>query len=359
MTINISFGGGTVSRPGSYSTVDTLNMTPMELGAFKILAFVGVPAASGATIAMNKVSYYNDPAIALKEIGNCDLLGAMQAAWGHGADLIAVSPVALTASDTDWQAAIDLLQYEFVDGIIPITVAGANQAKVDAHVTLMSNVTNRRERRAFYGHATGISAASVASTLTNELGLLATPCPFVYDATGALVVKPSYYTAAAIAGVWASQESQEPVTFKYLKFPGFEKNYLSSEITALLAAHICPVEYVRNKGYRIVQGVTLSASEDLSKVELSVSTLKADMSKALRTYFQDKYVGHAGVAGIEVTIYNDLISMLELFKTNGWINGYVDGTPRVVKTGTTFAVEYEAKPTLPINNFLITSHFTL
>jgi hypothetical protein len=83
------------------------------------------------------------------------------------------------------------------------------------------------------------------------------------------------------------------------------------------------------------------------------------MSQNIRSYFEDKYVGQAGVAGIQITIYNDLVSLVEGFKKLGWISDYVKGSVQVVQNGTAFTLDWEGTPTLPINNFLITSHFTL
>jgi hypothetical protein len=83
------------------------------------------------------------------------------------------------------------------------------------------------------------------------------------------------------------------------------------------------------------------------------------MSRNIRDFFEDKYVGQAGVAGIETTIYNDLVSILEGFKKQGWISAYVKESVNVTRNGTAFYLEWEGTPTLPINNFLITSHFKL
>ena len=367
MAINISFGGANIKRPGAYSIVDTANMVPIQLGASRVLAFVGVPA-SGATLPADRVSYFNDPAIAAQQIGESELLDLMRVAWQHGADLIAVSPAKVTPpatapTDAEWQAAIDLLNYEFVDGIVPVTTQQAILTKVDTHITNMSSVTNRKRRRGFYGHAAGADLTAIQAIQTAipaERGMLASPTPYIFDNdSNKVLATGSHYLAAAYAGLWASLPPQEPITYKYVEFPGLEKIYDGTEIVQLLEAHVAPVEYVRNKGYRIVQGVTLSPSDDLTQSELSVSTLKDVMSFNLEQYFEEKYVGKAGVAGIEITIYNDLVSKIEGFLKNGWIAGYVPESVKVTKSGTAFTLDWEGQPTLPINNFLITSHFTL
>ncbi|MEC0169914.1 phage tail sheath subtilisin-like domain-containing protein [Paenibacillus graminis] len=366
MSINISFGGVTIKRPGAYSTVDSSGMVPVTLGSLKVLAVIG-QLGTGATIAAGTIAYFNDPKLAASAVGQGEMLEVMNVAWRHGADLIAVSAAAVTApatapTDAEWQAAIDLLQPEEVSGIIPLTTQAAVWAKVDTHITLMSSTKNRKRRRAFYGHATGTSIADIktaAAAIPGERGLLATPCPLVADSAGNKVAKPGYYMAAAIAGLWAGQESQQPVTYKLVKFDGLEKVYIGQEIETLLEAHVCPVESVKNVGFRIVQGVTLSASEDLTQSELSVSTLKDDMSANLESFFETRYVGTPAIKGIEVIIYNDLITLIQGFEKNGWISGFIPESLKVTRNGTVFTLEWEGIPTLPINNFLITSHFTL
>ncbi|MFS8214820.1 phage tail sheath subtilisin-like domain-containing protein [Paenibacillus sp. S29] len=366
MTINISFGGANIKRPGAYSTVDSAGMTPVTLGSNKVLAMIGVPPA-GSKLPNDRVSYFNDPKIAAATIGEGELLEVMRISWRKGADLIGVAPAKITApatapTDTEWQTAIDLLQTEDVAGIIPLTTQPAIWAKVDTHVEFMSSIKNRKRRRAFYGHKPGATIAEIkdmAAGFTNERGLIVSPCPLVADSDGNKVVKPGYYMAAAVAGAWAGQPSQEPVTYKLVQFDGLEKIYIGLEIEELLEAHICPVEQVKNVGFRIVQGVTLSPSEDLTKAELSVATLADDMSDNVERYFENKYTGKAGVQGIEVTIYNDLVSLIIEFQKNGWLRGYVPESTKVTRNGTAFWLEWEGKPTPPINNFLITNHFTL
>lgn len=474
MTINLSFGGAHIQRPGAYSIVDSSNMFPASPGGFKVLAYVGivpglsaqvetstvvgtistagnvvvtvtaigmgnsprvisVPVSIGDTASVvagkiiialsadfdvasyftvggadanvtltvkstalnddflnisvvngtsagltnsltsttttpggtsgtpvGTVSYFNDPSIASKIIASCEMLDLMKISWAHGADLIAVSPVAATGTDSDWQNAIDLLSVESVDALVLASTAQALQVKVDAHCTLMSSIKNRRERRAFYGHPSGLSVASILAlqpAINNELAMMATPGMYVYDASGTKVLKGSNYLVAAYAGLWAGRASQEPITYKYVKCVGLEKIYDGVEIEQLLVGHIAPTEYVRNKGYRVVQGVTCSGSADLSQSELSVSSIKVEMSQTLRNYFEEKYIGRAAVKGIKVTIYNDFISQLEGFIVAGLITEYLNAT--VTQVGTTFVLDWEGKPTLPINNFLLTTHISL
>lgn len=374
MASGISFGGSIIKRPGAYSVVDTAGMTPISLGALRILAFVGTVGEDTNSLLLpaDTVTYFNDPSVAKSALGSCDMLDCMNIAWKYGADLIAVSPIWVDApTDDQWQDALDLLDNEFIDGIVPITSEGAIQAKVLTHVKSASSIINRKRRRAFFGHATETAIADIITQAENlqeggaERAVLATPCMYIMD-NGEKVLKPSYYLASAYAGLWAGQEPQEPITYKFVNegFVGVETIYSQADIESLLDAGIAPVEHIRNRGYRIVQGITLASAEtgvavDLTERELSVSTLKDVMSETIETYFEDKYVGQAGVDGIEVTMLNDLFSLLEGFKDANWIRDYVKESVRIVRDGTAFRPEWEGKPVLPINNFFITSHFTL
>jgi hypothetical protein len=324
----------------------------------------GITASSSAITTagvIGGVLPFNDPTIAKLALGNCEALDLMSICWQYGADLILFSPVDATATDADWQEAIDLLQTQAVDGVLVANNSASINAKLQVHCDTMSTILNRRERRAFVGHATGLALQAVLAlqTFNDELVVMATPGVYVFDANGNKVLKGSQYLASAYAGLWAGKPSKDPITYDYVKFPGIEKEYLGEEINTLLGSGVAPVEYVKSKGYRIVQGLTTSNSSDLTKNELSVSTEKMHMNVAIRDFMEDKYVGKAGVDGIEITMYNDLVTLIEGFLKAGLISSYVKDSVSIVKNGTAFRSQWQGIPTLPINNFLLTSHFTL
>jgi len=367
---SISFGGAQIKRPGAYSVVDTKTMTPTSVGSFKSLAFVGVAQGASADVKVATVRWYNSQTTkqAETDLGTGDLLDNMKIAWLCGADLIAVVVVSKTATaqapatDIEWQTALDTLNMEFVDGVCVISPTTAVQTKVQTHVKTASTILNRRERRAFVGHASGMAKEAVisqANIISDERVVFASPAVYVTGADGSKVLKSSVELASAYAGLWAGKNPQDPITYDYVQFAGLEQQYDPTTVGLLLDAGVAVCELVKGKGIRIVQGITTSTSDDLSTRELSVSTLKDVMSVDMRTFMEDKYVGQAGVEGIEITIYNDAISRIEGYKKSKWITSYVKESVKVNKSATTFSIDWEGKPTLPINNFLITSHFTL
>lgn len=364
----ITFGGAQISRPGAYSVVDTKGMVVSSAGSFRSLAFIGLAGTLKAGTDVSKPLVFNSQTTkeAREILGDGELIRHMDKAWQHGADLIYVSVVtaAIPAAPTDaeWQTAVDRLNKTFVDGVVPVTSTGGIMAKVATHCTTMSGTLNRRERRGFYGHAKGLAVEAIttlATSVNTGRALLASPAVYDYDASGAKTLYDSSLLAAAYAGLWAGKDPQDPITYDYVQFAGVETEYEATDISTLLDAGVAVTEVTR-KGFRIVQGRTCSASEDVSEQELSVATLKDVMSQDLREFLEEKHVGQAGVAGIETTIYNDAVSRIKEYRDREqWISDYVSDSIKVVKNGTAFSVDWEGKPTLPINNFLISSHFTL
>jgi hypothetical protein len=363
----ISFGGAQITRPGSYSVVDTTGMVVTNAGSFRVLAFVGQAPSAVSGLNKSEVLYYNTQNTdkARKDLGSGDLIKHMDAAWKHGADLIAVSLVnpalAEAPTDSEWQDAIDRLNKTFVDAVIPVSTEGAIIAKVQTHNVTMSSTINRRERRGFFGHPTGVAKEEVISLVNSaatERAVFASPGVYDYSADGSKVLYPSTLLAAAYAGLWAGKEPQDPITYDYVQFPGLEVEYEAADISELLEAGVAVTEVTR-KGFRIVQGRTASPSENVTEQELSVSTLKDVMSMDMRDVLEEKHVGKAGVAGIEQTIFNDAMSRILEYKRLNYISEYVEGTLKITKNGTVFETQWEGKPVLPINNFLITSRFTL
>lgn len=363
----ISFGGSSIGRPGAFSVVDTSDMIPLTVGAQKVLAFVGEAKDANVETDVTKVLYFNSPKHAREALGTGSLLKHMETAWKHGADLIAVSVVkgsgALGAlQDEDWDSAIDRFETETVHAIIPVSTSGAVQVKVDTHNSFMSNVTQRKERRGFYGHEAGLDVTAIKAlktSLNGERVVFASPAVYTEEASGR-VLQPSTILASAYAGIWAKLEPQVPITYKYVSFAGLERKYTGVEIADLLSEGVAVTEHVEGKGLRIVQGVTgATGTKDLTQVELSVSYIKDLTSQNLREQLEDKFTGQAGVAGIETSIHNYIGTILDEFVRQGWIRSYDPQKVNLIRFGTTFDIEWEGSPTLPINNFLITSRFKL
>lgn len=374
--MTISFGGIQIKRPGSYSVVSTETNTIKNSGGFKILAVVG-RVGTDTTITgddLNKVHAFNSPSDARTKVGAIssthneeDTLLVMNAAWDNGADLILFSPLPHSSNVTDanWQTAIDRLELQPVDAIIPVTTAEGIIAKIKTHVNTMSNTTNRKERRAFIGHdttSTNSQILGIATTQNSERVVLASPAVVVKKIDNTTATKPSYILAGAYAGKWASQGYQENLTYKYINtgtITDLATKHTSTAIIDFVDGKVAVSEFVYGKGLRIVKGVTTSSDTDITKTELSIASLVDFMSKDIREYFEDNFVGIPAVAGIESSVYVQVISKIEEYLKNGYISGYDAKKVSATRSDSIITITWEATPTIPVNNFLITSTFTL
>jgi hypothetical protein len=471
----ISFGGTQLYRPGAYSTVNLRTNSPIETGAFKVLAVVGsAPSGKPAT-----ALYYNDPNTADKALGGVDAVLAAKIAWEHGADLICFSltdtaaqatyavkdtsatPATLitlggkrwnatdnqlqvtilaptngvqtiTLTDTSvtpnqtetynvtntaqgWinvvntinaqsnfveavlgtfgvapavttnigatvaaaapfaggsrsastpttiAAAIDALRTEDIQGIISPLTDSTSLSAIQLHVTAMSNVQSRRERRAFIGQPLGTTYTQYVSAMAGFVSSRMTVCaPGHYKAVnGGKTLLSSAFTAAAVAGLWAGKANpNDPVTSDFMNALGLEYVW-TDEIRTLVQAQVTVVEAIPRQGYQIVQALT----GDPNLYELSVADLIDIMSRSMRDLLQSTFVGKAGYNGIVGDMVQLIQTQLESYKSQNWL---VDSTDMfnqplpayrnisVVKMGSRYSVSYEMKPSEPTNYITIT-----
>lgn len=378
----VYFNGQQIFKPGAYSKVDASGMTASSVGGGRVLAVIG--QAPGGTdkednpivLDPTRIYWFNDATSARATLGSTDdpttkgdlFLGA-SIAWAGGnstgADLIACVPLGVDSETNlptadSWANALSLLENVQVHGIIALSEDETVQAQVKEHINSMSTTKRRKERRGFYGHPLNTTVESVVSRVASfgtQRACLVSP-GMQLAVKGTVVTLPSYYTACAVAGVWAGLPLGEPLTFKYINALGLEKHYDDLEIDTLLQAGVMVIEEVPNKGRRIVQQLTChTEDENILYSELSVATLADFMSVDLRESLEDKFVGHPTNASIGTSIYNFAVSRLNAYKKEGWVVDYRNVVIR--QNGTAFDVEWEGLPAIPINWILITSHFSI
>lgn len=265
----------------------------------------------------------------------------------------------------DWQTCIDLLEsVTQCDGIIPVTTDATVHSKVKTHVSSMSDLKVRKERRMFAGHATSETVEQITTRATNlgtHRAVLCTP-GIKKDIDGTVTTLSSVFTACAVAGMWAGNDPAEPLTFDYINALGLETEYSSAEIETLIAGGVLVVETAIGKGYRIVQSVTTyTSTENMLYKELSMSTLADMISMNMRTNLEDLFVGKKNSATTPTSIKNSVESILKKFERLGWIVG-TSTVPAfrniiIYRENTSYQIEYEASLCEPNNYVLITSHF--
>jgi len=271
---------------------------------------------------------------------------------------------------TQWTAALTLLENEDADIIVPLTADTSLMALVSSHVENMS--VTKRERRAYYGTALGYTKQQIkalASTTNSRRALLVTPGVQLREFDGTVTTYPSYIAAAAVAGIMAGFDNvAEPATYKLLNIVGMEKTWSPTDIDELLDAGVAPLEYARNLGWRICQGrTTYTKDNNVVNVEDSVSAVADYVSKDLRTYLENRFIGQKATTSSISSIESAVVSKLKDYERSGIITGGIDpttGTPvmayrniNISFSNRTCIVTYEISPVEPINYITITAVF--
>jgi len=100
-----------------------------------------------------------------------------------------------------------------------------------------------------------------AHTLNSDRLVFVAPgigAPDHSQAPPADVILPGAYTAAAVAGLLASQPPHISLTNKVLSVDSLEHNFASAELKQLVLSRLLVVE--RRQGFRLVRGITTSTN---------------------------------------------------------------------------------------------------
>jgi hypothetical protein len=265
-----------------------------------------------------------------------------------------------TATSTDWSNALDKLQSEKVDILVPLTTDEGIQQLALAHVNYMST-NGRKERTMVVGHPLALETdveglLARARNFNSSRTVLASPGIMRYDRFGNLVELDSRFTACCYAGMAASSPVEEPLTFDYINSVGLTHRYDDSELDQLLLGGVAPVEFIEDKGYRIVQSLTTWLKSDNTLYrEWSVQRIADAISIDVRTELEDSFVGTPGRSDTAGRIKNKVKTFLKEYIRIGRIISFTE--PTVVIYGGVAYVEYGVSPTEPINYILVTTHF--
>lgn len=272
-----------------------------------------------------------------------------------------------TTTSTEWAAAFATLQAEDVQWVVPLSSDASIHAQADAHAAYMSDVA-RMERRAFVGGATGQSIAEVktaAKLLNSDRTAQVYPGHYDYDASGSLVLRPSYMSAVLVAAAFSGSNPGTAMTNKTLKARGLEVKLRNpTDTDALIKAGVLCVEDAPT-GYRVVKSVsTWLKNANYNRVEVSVGHATDYTARAVR----DALARFIGTKGSPMTIALAAsaaeTALRELARPEPAGPGILvgdDASPAyrnitVALEGDVMRVQFECSPVIPINYIPITIH---
>lgn len=288
---------------------------------------------------------------------NSPLSLAAQLAFANGAERLVLLQV--EDSDPDWDTAFDLMARETsVNTLVALTAD-------DTILQLLRVKNNQLASQSIFRHMF-VGLDGVGETLTHNAFIDA--AQFYFDERVTVVAPgrfsvvtgrgsrettdvPGFYAAAALAGVQASQEPQEPLTRKQIYGITAIPNQDSLTNIITMQAKGVTVLYQDRLGRVIVKhGLTTNITNLYTK-EISIVVSR----DRLQSFIQDtldsgNLIGSAMTSRTPNLVLASVTGCLETAMTRGLIYDYSDVMYRVPDSNPTVVeIRFMYKPTLPLN----------
>lgn len=209
-----------------------------------------------------------------------------------------------TLSLAEWRAALRVLETEapyFV--VLASDDPAVHQAGLE-HVLAMRDVKRKARRVLYTGGGIGQVVFNPDGTadlsdleqaifnLNSEAIVMPTPGIKDFDEDGEVVQRPSWYLAAALAGIKAGGRPQDGLTYAYVSAQGLEGNLNPSDLEKAIAIGASPVISVKGKGYRVVFGQCAQVrTTNVRQSEPSVLHCADTLEANLELFLEEKYTG--------------------------------------------------------------------
>lgn len=265
---------------------------------------------------------------------------------------------------TEWTDALVMLEAEDIQLVATPDNSATVHSAIQAHCAAMSAVTGRKERQFYVG---GAWADPVATGITNAQAVASKSGLFAFngftqrDVNGNIQNYDASYLACMLVGMKSASAINAPLTFNQLNVIELEDKLTDSELEQLIAGGVCAANYNSSGLPHVVRAVTSYQIGDLKWNEDSMVTEMYFVSRDLRSYLENLFVGKAGVAltggVLRGTVEAKLAAYLDLgiFIENE--NGVAWWNVIITISGDTVYVDYDAYVTAPVNFVFITNHF--
>lgn len=267
-------------------------------------------------------------------------------------------------TSTEWSDALTMLEGEDIQFVSTPDDDAAVHAAIATHCATMSSVTGRKERQFIVGGAWGDSvdtAISNSQTLNSKSGMFVFNGFTQRDANGVVQNYSAGYAACLLAGMAAAQALNETQTFKTLNVISLEDKLTNSELEQLIKNGVCPLNYNSQRLPHVVRAVNTYQTDDIKWNEFSSVKEMYFISRDLRAYLEDRFVGRPGTKFYGGVMKGAVETKLAQYTDLGLFTQDANGTAwwnvQLSIAGDTVTVDYDAYITLPINFIFITNHF--
>ena len=178
----------------------------------------------------------------------------------------------------------------------------------------------------------------------------------VNGTTTGVISLNGYYVAAGLAGLWASQAPQTPITHKSLAgFASLSSQLTSSQETTQQSYGVLVVAQRRDGVIYTRHGLTTNTSNWLTQ-EISINTIGDYVAKNFKQNFLNtNLIGQALTSSVIASINSLTIGVLNDLKVSGVIQGYTGiNIVQNVNNPTQVLVTFLYSPTLPLNYISVT-----
>lgn len=272
-----------------------------------------------------------------------------------------------TTTSTEWASALEALQAEDVQWLVPLTSDASIHAQADAHCAYMSMVAHK-ERRCLVGGTIGRSLDEVeaaAKLLASDRTSLVHPGNYDYNDAGVMTLYAPYMSAVAVAAGFAGSNPGTAMTNKSFKFRGLETKLRNpTDTDRLINAGVLALEDTPT-GYRVVKSIsTWRQNDNYNRVEVSVGHATDYTARAARESVQ-RFDGEKGSplkAALAVSAVESTLRELARPEPSGpgILVGDANSPPyrNIVGSleGDVLRIEFECSPVIPMNYIPITIH---
>jgi hypothetical protein len=275
-----------------------------------------------------------------------------------------------TYTATEWTAALLALEAENIQFISTPDSDPSVHASIKSHCESMSGVTGRKERQFLVGApwktgtlTTEISTATGAAiALNSKFGLYAFNGGTQYNVDGELANYGGSYAACMLMGMKCALAINQPLTFKELNFIELEWKLSETNMETLLKNGVAAINYSSNGTPHLVRQFNTYQTNDLKYNEFSAVTEMLFVSRDLREFLEDRFVGSPGTAITDGVLRGAVESRLAIYEDLGvFIKDPSTGVSwwnvQITLSGDTVYVDYDANITLPVNFLFVTNHF--
>jgi hypothetical protein len=277
-----------------------------------------------------------------------------------------------SVQNTDWEGAFAALYEVDVSWLVPLSSSSTIWAMAQAHCEYLSG--NKKERRAFVGGGTGVTAAqAITNAQTINSDRVAYVYPAVYERnaiTGRLELKEAFYAAVNLAAAFASINPGETMSRKSISVAGTEPVTISGasvmlrepvDTDALIEGGVLTLVQGQN-GVFVSQAVTTWQSDErYNRREVSVGAAVDYVARSVRNGMAVMLGTRA--SGITIArAQSRLESILDDLSRSppagpGVLVGDADSPPYrgidIQLQGDVLRISFECSPVLPINYVLI------